>query len=89
MIIQGIFAFRSAAIALTATVAVIAFVPGWTSGGDVNYDFEFLDEAMKDSIDFWGIRGASIAFYDKVRTSSNLSSLYQLSRINGPIAPTG
>lgn len=34
-------------------------------GGD--YDTEFLDMAMEDSLDYFKIRGASIAFFDEVK----------------------
>ena len=36
------------------------------------YNFDYLDDAMKDSMDFWRIRGASIAFFDKVRALTSL-----------------
>jgi hypothetical protein len=35
---------------------------------DQQYTTEFLDSEMEDSIDFWKIRGASIAFFDQVNT---------------------
>ena len=40
----------------------------------ITEDFDFI---MEDAIDFLNIRGASIAFYDKVRQSIMPSLLYK------------
>ena len=37
-----------------------------SSSSSASYDFEYLDSDMKDSIAYWSVRGASIAFFDKV-----------------------
>ncbi len=50
-----------------------------TAESNRSYDFEFLDLAMNDAISFWGVRGASIAFFDKVRNKEMYLQLVVLS----------